>query len=425
MIACGWLLCRQPRACIPQRHRPAPAACRSFRQPAHRGRRLVLFHGRGRGHGHAWPRSAAAGGALEDAGRPPRIALPRVFCRAVLRLMVGHAKAARESAAWRHRGRLWNVPAGVRGRGDRSCGALLRRAWTRRRAHRRQCRGGHARRRLVRRPLKRGIRPPRFVALAQSRPAECGMGVGSDRLPTAAQRQPARSLSSAPSRRSFSSSPWPPRWPSARCCSRSSCRGNRPGRRPPHRPRNSLRFPGGSSPFLARLSCSMSGSKTHSEAGCQPTLSALSPGGSMAERASAIALCFWVCEMASRGLTAALIRFVREQLFYRVCLLVLIATAATVVFIPHLSATAVFAITAIAAFSLAPLYPLAVSFLLARTGNHPRLGQSLCLRLARRHGPALADRHALDPLPESADWFRGARGGCSAHAVALALHTPT
>ena len=101
----------------------------------------------------------------------------------------------------------------------------------------------------------------------------------------------------------------------------------------------------------------------------------LSPDGSMAERASAVALCFWVCEMASRGLIAALIRFVREQLFYRVCLLVLIATAATLVLIPHLGAATVFAITAIAAFSLAPLYPLAVSFLLARTGNHPRVGK--------------------------------------------------
>jgi MFS transporter, FHS family, glucose/mannose:H+ symporter len=101
----------------------------------------------------------------------------------------------------------------------------------------------------------------------------------------------------------------------------------------------------------------------------------LSPGGLMAERASAVALCFWVCELASRGLTAALISLVREQLFYRLCLLVLIATAVTLVITPHLGAATVFAISAIAAFSLAPLYPLAVSFLLARTGNHPRVGK--------------------------------------------------
>ena len=101
----------------------------------------------------------------------------------------------------------------------------------------------------------------------------------------------------------------------------------------------------------------------------------LSPSGIAAGRASAIALCFWVCELASRAFTAALIKFVRELFFYRACLVTLIATAAGLVVIPHLGTVAVFAITAIAAFSLAPLYPLAVSFLLARSGNHPRIGK--------------------------------------------------
>jgi len=101
----------------------------------------------------------------------------------------------------------------------------------------------------------------------------------------------------------------------------------------------------------------------------------LSPGGMMAGRASAIAMCFWICELASRGLTAALITLVRERFFYRVCLAALIATAATLVLVPHLGTPMVFAITAVAAFSLAPLYPLAVSFLLSRTGNHPRVGK--------------------------------------------------
>ncbi len=101
----------------------------------------------------------------------------------------------------------------------------------------------------------------------------------------------------------------------------------------------------------------------------------LSPSGIIVGRASAIALCFWICELASRAFTAALIKFVRELFFYRACLVTLIATAAGLVFIPHLGTVAVFAITASAAFSLAPLYPLAVSFLLARTGNHPRIGK--------------------------------------------------
>jgi len=101
----------------------------------------------------------------------------------------------------------------------------------------------------------------------------------------------------------------------------------------------------------------------------------LSPGVSLAGRASAIAMCFWICELASRGLTAALIKFVQEQLFYRACLAVLIVAAGTLVLAHHLGTVAIFAVTAVAAFSLAPVYPLAVSFLLARTGNHPRVGK--------------------------------------------------
>ena len=53
----------------------------------------------------------------------------------------------------------------------------------------------------------------------------------------------------------------------------------------------------------------------------------------------------------------------------------LIATSATLAASAYLSVVAVFAGTAIAALSLAPLFPLATSFLLARTGNHPRLGR--------------------------------------------------
>ena len=74
---------------------------------------------------------------------------------------------------------------------------------------------------------------------------------------------------------------------------------------------------------------------------------------------------------------AALIKLLRERLVYRGCLVVLIATAASLVLVPHLGTVAIFAITTVVAFSLAPLYPLAVSFLLVRTGNHPRVGQAL------------------------------------------------
>lgn len=101
----------------------------------------------------------------------------------------------------------------------------------------------------------------------------------------------------------------------------------------------------------------------------------LAPGGMISGRAASVAACFWICELASRGLTAALIKLVREQLLYRVCLAALIAAAAVLVLAPRLGTLAIFATTAAAALTLAPLYPLAVSFLLAQTGNHPRVGK--------------------------------------------------
>src|SRR5271170_5191973 len=42
----------------------------------------------------------------------------------------------------------------------------------------------------------------------------------------------------------------------------------------------------------------------------------LSLGGVLAGRASAVALCFWTCELAGRGLTALVIKVVDERLFY-------------------------------------------------------------------------------------------------------------
>ena len=91
-------------------------------------------------------------------------------------------------------------------------------------------------------------------------------------------------------------------------------------------------------------------------------------------RASAIALCFWACELAGRALMAAATRL-RQRFVYRACLAALIVIAAIVALVPHLGTAAVFAVAALAGLSLAPLFPLAVAFLLARTGNHPRVGK--------------------------------------------------
>jgi MFS transporter, FHS family, glucose/mannose:H+ symporter len=101
----------------------------------------------------------------------------------------------------------------------------------------------------------------------------------------------------------------------------------------------------------------------------------LSPGSLLGERAAALALCFWICELAGRGLMAVVIERLRDQLVYRVCLTVLILAAALLAFIPHPGTVAIFAVAAVLGLSLAPIYPLAVSFLLARTGNHPRVGK--------------------------------------------------
>jgi fucose permease len=111
-------------------------------------------------------------------------------------------------------------------------------------------------------------------------------------------------------------------------------------------------------------------------AGWLPTYAQrVSPGASIAGKASSIALCFWTCELAARGITALVISRVNERLFYRLALLALLATVVVLVLAPHPGQALVFALTALAAISLAPLFPLAVSFLLARTGNHPRIGK--------------------------------------------------
>ena len=63
-----------------------------------------------------------------------------------------------------------------------------------------------------------------------------------------------------------------------------------------------------------------------------------------------------------------------EAVLYRVCLALLIATQILLCATAHISPTGIVTLTVLGALSLAPLYPLIMSFLLARTGNHARLG---------------------------------------------------
>jgi FHS family glucose/mannose:H+ symporter-like MFS transporter len=90
--------------------------------------------------------------------------------------------------------------------------------------------------------------------------------------------------------------------------------------------------------------------------------------------ASSIAICFWVAELTGRILVTALMSVLGEATLYRVCLALLILTQITLCATAQISSAGIISLTALAALSLAPLYPLIVSFLLARTGNHARLG---------------------------------------------------
>jgi fucose permease len=63
-----------------------------------------------------------------------------------------------------------------------------------------------------------------------------------------------------------------------------------------------------------------------------------------------------------------------EAVLYRICLSLLIVTQVLLCGSAHISSAGIIALTALAALSLAPIYPLILSFLLARTGNHARLG---------------------------------------------------
>ncbi|HXC96493.1 MAG TPA: MFS transporter [Edaphobacter sp.] len=91
-------------------------------------------------------------------------------------------------------------------------------------------------------------------------------------------------------------------------------------------------------------------------------------------RASSISLYFWVAELSGRLLVTFLIVQFGEAMLYRVCLALLILTQILLCVAVHISAAGVVTLTILAALSLAPLYPLILSFLLARTGRHPKLG---------------------------------------------------
>lgn len=91
--------------------------------------------------------------------------------------------------------------------------------------------------------------------------------------------------------------------------------------------------------------------------------------------ASSIALYFWIAEMTGRMLLAALTSLFGERSLYRASVVLLILTVGALIVTRHLSTGGVVALTVLSGLALAPIYPLILSFFLARTGNHPRLGR--------------------------------------------------
>ncbi|MBB5338918.1 MFS transporter [Tunturiibacter gelidoferens] len=91
-------------------------------------------------------------------------------------------------------------------------------------------------------------------------------------------------------------------------------------------------------------------------------------------QASSIATYFWIAELIGRLLVAALMTVLSERALYRLCLLLLLITEGLFCSIAHPSGSGVIALTILGGFTLAPVFPLLVSFMLARTGNHKRLG---------------------------------------------------
>ena len=98
-----------------------------------------------------------------------------------------------------------------------------------------------------------------------------------------------------------------------------------------------------------------------------------------AASAATIALLYWLSELMSRLLMAPLLSFVTEATLYRLSLCILLITQLGLILTPHPTPALVVAGTILTGAALGPLYPLIVSFLLACTGQHARVGRLFAL----------------------------------------------
>jgi MFS transporter, FHS family, glucose/mannose:H+ symporter len=90
--------------------------------------------------------------------------------------------------------------------------------------------------------------------------------------------------------------------------------------------------------------------------------------------ATSIALYFWTAELIGRLVVSTLLPFLPEAILFRISLGMLILLEVLLSAVSHPSATQVVGLVILAALALAPLFPLIVSFMLARTGSQTRLG---------------------------------------------------
>jgi MFS transporter, FHS family, glucose/mannose:H+ symporter len=90
--------------------------------------------------------------------------------------------------------------------------------------------------------------------------------------------------------------------------------------------------------------------------------------------ASSIAFFFWIAELIGRLLIAVLDSRIDETTLYRISLSLLIFAEVILCVAVHLTPANMIMIAILCGLALAPLYPLIVSFMLSRIGNHPRLG---------------------------------------------------
>jgi fucose permease len=112
--------------------------------------------------------------------------------------------------------------------------------------------------------------------------------------------------------------------------------------------------------------------------GCENALGGWLPSYALrndpALRASTVAFWYWMAELVSRLLLAAVAPFLSEWLIYRGSLILLLASQLAILLTPHPTGTFLVSVVIAIGACLGPVYPLMVASLLSSTGQHPQLG---------------------------------------------------